>query len=822
MATDGVIKLTVDDLATGALDAFASKMKSFEQTAAQTARATETAITNAQALQTTLAAAKASGAGITTAQAREMREVSRERALDLKAEAQAYKVAQDAAKAANTEKQAAAQAEKTAARDKQRAQEQASRAAAQAAKEQSRAALQAEREQTAAAKRAEKEQSRAAKQAAKDQEEAARRQEKAMRDVKTAATTLASTVGAACNKAGNFMLGLAGTAVGLGSQAERALSAIDDAAFTLERANKLGFARAQDAAAAATNANMAVGDFVDNLNQMQNFTKEFMNPQQQRALVTMMGQMARISGTSVADSDRATRQLMQSLANRKFEKDELKIIAEANPMLADALAKAAGTTMDRFMADSDLRGSLSSVDLVMKMLATDAATVSQEYSKLPQSLALELNNVKAEIMQTVADLAPEVLPLVRDAAAAVKSDLLPAFKQSLPAMKGVAQFITSTILPNLDSIIKWGIALKGVGLAVELGKGVKAAIDFGKSLSTVIQAGQGAAAAAGAAGSALGGGAGLAGTLATLGPYALAAAAALAGVAIVCKQIASMRAAYADSLTNNDAAGAGYMKDSKAAADAAAKAATRAVLPALNSQFTPTLTVPDSMKPGGGADPKLYTDYQAALKDLTAQTAAGAAAMKKAGASDAELARYQDARDAEKKALEAYHNSVAAVAEREKRLALAKSDVAADATQGFAADLQDFTSRIATGKTELERLKDAETALATARKEQTAAERALTYARDSSNYAGQTADQYKSVPINDDATKELKGLRTDVQKLQQPLQWIVELEHEVAKNSQVSKFMEAQTEVFAAGPFQQALQQMLDLKGEYTVGGLIG
>ena len=370
--------------------------------------------------------------------------------------------------------------------------------------------------------------------------------------------------------------------------------------------------------------------------------------------------------------------------------------------------------------------------------------------------------------------------------------------------------------------------LKGVGMAVELGKGVAATVDFVNKIRTATTAAGAAAQAAGAAGSALGGGAGLAGVLSTLGPYALAAAAALAGVVIVCKQIASMRASYEDYVTNNVAAGNRAMENSKAAAEAAAKAAAKPMFTLPTLPGSQTFTVPDSMKPGKGYDPKLYTDYQAALKDLTTETAAGAAALKKAGASDADIARYQDARDAEKKALSEYHNAKAAVAERQEQVRLAKQDVAYDATGGFAADLADAMARVGTGKTELERLKMAEDELKASQATLATAERALTYARESSGMAGDMGDTSVTVTNpSTDYSADLAGLRSDVQALNKELQWIRDVETDIAKNTAVKDFIEERAGQGINGNpqapiFQDAMRQMLGTQIGQYVRGLIG
>jgi tape measure domain-containing protein len=116
--------------------------------------------------------------------------------------------------------------------------------------------------------------------------------------------------------------------------------------------------------------------------------------QQALALTETISQAVAVSGTAAAGSEAALQQLIQGLQSGVLRGEEFNSVMEQAPRLARALADGLGVTTGELRKQAEA-GRLSS-EVVIKALQGQAATIEQEYSKLPPTVGRALQNLSTQ------------------------------------------------------------------------------------------------------------------------------------------------------------------------------------------------------------------------------------------------------------------------------------------------------------------------------------------------------------------------------------------------------------------------------------------
>lgn len=168
------------------------------------------------------------------------------------------------------------------------------------------------------------------------------------------------------------------------------------------------------------------------------------------AITDTVGKGLRISGAGAQESESALRQLGQAFASGTLRGDEFNSMMENAPRLAQALADSLGVTrgeLRQMAAD----GQLTSQALASAFL-NQSKTISAEFDKLPQTVGTVMADIRNELFNTFGST--ETSPLV---------DSLKEFRELLK-----------------DPEVKQGLADLAAGMVTLAGGAVKLAAGFGE------------------------------------------------------------------------------------------------------------------------------------------------------------------------------------------------------------------------------------------------------------------------------------------------------------------------------------------------------
>ncbi len=121
-----------------------------------------------------------------------------------------------------------------------------------------------------------------------------------------------------------------------------------------------------------------------------------MTQDQALSLTQTINQAIQVSGASAESADAATTQLIQGLQSGVLRGDEFNSVMEQSPRLARAMADGLGISIGKLRELANAGGLTSQV--VIQALQSQARVVSDEYSKMPETVGRAITNLRNQWM----------------------------------------------------------------------------------------------------------------------------------------------------------------------------------------------------------------------------------------------------------------------------------------------------------------------------------------------------------------------------------------------------------------------------------------